>query len=54
MGCTVLELLTGKPPYWDAGTMAALFKMVDQTHPPLPAGMSPVSLSTLSVNKSDA
>ncbi len=38
LGCTVLELLTGAPPYFHLGTMQALFKMVEDPHPPLPAG----------------
>jgi serine/threonine protein kinase len=38
LGCTVLELLTGSPPYFHLGTMQALFKMVEDPHPPLPAG----------------
>lgn len=40
LGCTIIELLTGKPPYWDAGAMSALFKMVACEHPPLPEGIS--------------
>ncbi|KAL6047137.1 Four and a half LIM domains protein 1-like [Balamuthia mandrillaris] len=40
LGRTVLELLTGKPPYWDSGSFAALFKMVDHPHPPLPDELS--------------
>lgn len=42
LGCTIIELLTGKPPYWDAGAMSALFKMVACEHPPLPEGISGV------------
>ncbi len=42
LGCTIIELLTGKPPYWDAGAMSALFKMVSCEHPPLPEGISDV------------
>ncbi|KAL6049380.1 Protein kinase of the Mitotic Exit Network, variant 2 [Balamuthia mandrillaris] len=41
VGCTVIELLTGKAPFWDLGAIAALFKMVDCPHPPLPEGISP-------------
>jgi len=40
LGCTIIELLTGKPPYWDAGAMSALFKMVACAHPPLPPDIS--------------
>lgn len=40
LGCTVIELLTGSPPYYTLGAMQALFKMVDDDHPPLPPGIS--------------
>ena len=40
LGCTVIELLTGSPPYYTLGSMQALFKMVDDPHPPLPANIS--------------
>jgi serine/threonine protein kinase len=41
LGCTVVELLTGSPPYYTLGSMQALFRMVDDPHPPLPANVSP-------------
>lgn len=41
LGCTVLELLTGSPPYFHLGTMQALFKMVEDSHPPIPKEFSP-------------
>ncbi|GAM16881.1 hypothetical protein SAMD00019534_000560 [Acytostelium subglobosum LB1] len=41
LGCTILELLTGSPPYWELGTMPAMFAMVNNPHPPLPAKISP-------------
>lgn len=40
LGCTVLELITGKPPYADLDQMAALFAIVDRDHPPIPKGIS--------------
>lgn len=40
VGCTVLELLTGKPPYFDLQQMPALFRIVQDEHPPLPDGIS--------------
>lgn len=40
LGCTVVELLTGQPPYYTLGSMQALFRMVDDAHPPLPPGAS--------------
>lgn len=41
VGCTVIELLTGTPPFFDANPMSALYKMVQQEHPPFPEGISP-------------
>ncbi len=41
LGCTVLELMTGTPPYFQLGTMQALFKMVEDPHPPFPDTLSP-------------
>jgi hypothetical protein len=40
VGCTVIELLTGKPPYFDLAPMAALFRIVQDDYPPLPEGIS--------------
>jgi serine/threonine protein kinase len=40
VGCTVVELLTGSPPYFDLGTMSALFNIVEDEHPPLPPNIS--------------
>ena len=37
VGCTLIELLTTKPPYFDLAPMAALFRMVRDDIPPLPA-----------------
>lgn len=45
LGCTVIELLDGKPPYHKLQPMHALFRIVNDDHPPLPEGASPVSLS---------
>ncbi|EFA86693.1 putative protein serine/threonine kinase [Heterostelium album PN500] len=41
VGCTVIELLTGAPPYYDLGPMPALFRIVQDDCPPLPEGISP-------------
>lgn len=41
VGCTTIELLTGKPPYFDLQQMPALFRIVQDEHPPLPDGISP-------------
>ncbi|TDH68167.1 hypothetical protein CCR75_008960 [Bremia lactucae] len=40
VGCTIIELLTTKPPYFDLAPMAALFRIVQEDHPPLPQRMS--------------
>lgn len=42
LGCTVIELLEGKPPYHKLAPMPALFAIVNDDHPPLPEGVSPV------------
>jgi serine/threonine protein kinase len=54
VGCTIIELLTGDPPYGKLSPMAAIFRMVQEDHPPLPKGISdviPIScqMSTLHV-----
>eukprot|EP01104_Vermistella_antarctica_P020557 TRINITY_DN883_c0_g1_i7.p1 TRINITY_DN883_c0_g1~~TRINITY_DN883_c0_g1_i7.p1 ORF type:complete len:398 (-),score=62.75 TRINITY_DN883_c0_g1_i7:64-1257(-) len=36
LGCTIIELLTGSPPYWELGKNVALFRMTDDECPPLP------------------
>jgi serine/threonine protein kinase len=43
LGCTAIELLDGRPPYHNLQPMPALFRIVDDDHPPLPEGASPVS-----------
>ncbi|KAK4177954.1 putative cell division control protein [Triangularia setosa] len=43
VGCTVIELLQGKPPYHNLAAMPALFAIVNDDHPPLPEGVSPVA-----------
>jgi serine/threonine protein kinase len=42
LGCTAIELLDGKPPYSNFNPMPALFRIVNDDHPPLPEGASPV------------
>ncbi|THV80633.1 hypothetical protein D6D29_06006 [Aureobasidium pullulans] len=41
LGCTVIELLDGRPPYHKLQPMPALFRIVNDDHPPLPEGASP-------------
>jgi serine/threonine protein kinase len=50
LGCTVIELLDGRPPYHKLQPMPALFRIVNDDHPPLPEGASPVSLFNISVD----
>lgn len=40
LGCTVIEMLTGDPPYFNLSTMQALFLIVEDAHPPIPEGLS--------------
>ncbi|KAJ9082101.1 Protein kinase of the Mitotic Exit Network, variant 2 [Entomophthora muscae] len=41
LGCTIVELLTEKPPYSDMNAMAALYRIVEDDCPPLPKNISP-------------
>ncbi|KAL1568774.1 MAP3K epsilon protein kinase 1 [Salvia divinorum] len=41
VGCTVIELLTCVPPYFDLQPMPALFRIVQDDHPPIPNSLSP-------------
>jgi serine/threonine protein kinase len=47
VGCTVIELLDGRPPYHQLQAMPALFRIVNDDHPPLPQGASPVVIDFL-------
>jgi serine/threonine protein kinase len=40
LGCIIIELLTGRPPYFDLVPMAALFRIVQDDYPPFPDGIS--------------
>jgi serine/threonine protein kinase len=42
LGCTVIELIEGKPPYHKLQPMQALFRIVNDEHPPIPGSASPV------------
>jgi serine/threonine protein kinase len=42
LGCTVIELLTGSPPYYELGPMPALFRIAENACPPLPPNISAV------------
>ena len=41
LGCTIIELVTGNPPYFDLDPMPALFRIVQDDHPPSPPELSP-------------
>ncbi|KAI9268217.1 kinase-like domain-containing protein, partial [Phascolomyces articulosus] len=40
LGCTLVELATGKPPYANMIAMSAMFRIVEDDYPPLPDHMS--------------
>ena len=42
VGCVVIELLEGHPPYHNLDPMPALFRIVQDDNPPIPEGASPV------------
>lgn len=41
LGCTLLELLTGKPPYSDLSPEEAIKKILEDERPPFPSSLSP-------------
>ncbi len=41
LGCTILELLTGQPPYFNLNQMTAMLKIACEGIPPLPEDISP-------------
>ena len=45
LACTVIELYTGSPPYFEKQPMSAMFCIVKYDFPPLPVGMSPVIIN---------
>jgi serine/threonine protein kinase len=40
LGCMIIELITGNPPYFELQSMSALFRIVQDPHPPLPDAIS--------------
>lgn len=40
VGCTIIELMTGEPPYSHIPPLSAMFKIVQDDHPPIPDGVS--------------
>jgi serine/threonine protein kinase len=47
LGCMAVELLTAAPPYFDLGPMAAMYRMVEDDAPPLPAVATPTAQAFL-------
>ncbi|OSX80399.1 hypothetical protein BU14_0052s0015 [Porphyra umbilicalis] len=43
LGCSVLELMTGRRPYHELSAMQTLFRMVQDRHPPIPPELSPAA-----------
>jgi serine/threonine protein kinase len=41
VGCTTIELLTGKPPYAELAQYPAMFKILQDDHPPIPEQAPP-------------
>ncbi|RDB20820.1 hypothetical protein Hypma_012023 [Hypsizygus marmoreus] len=43
LACTIIELLTGRPPYAEiANSMSVMFRIVEDEMPPIPEGCSPL------------
>jgi hypothetical protein len=40
LGCTIIELLTGSPPYYELNQVQAMFSMVENEMPPIPKQIS--------------
>ncbi|KAI8638218.1 kinase-like domain-containing protein [Parasitella parasitica] len=40
LGCTCIELVSGKPPYSDLLAMSAMFRIVEDEYPPFPEGIT--------------
>lgn len=41
LACTIIELITGKPPYAELLAMSAMFRIVEDDRPPIPPRCSP-------------
>jgi serine/threonine protein kinase len=48
IGCSTIELVTGKPPFDDLNDVACLFKVAEGNPPPLPTDVSPECADFLS------
>lgn len=47
LGCTIIEMLSGEPPYASSSPFSAMYRMVEDDHPPFPSGISPALESFL-------
>ena len=47
LGCTIIQLLTSKPPYFDFNLYGALYRIVTDEYPPLPDNISETLLDFL-------
>lgn len=41
LACTIIELVTGRPPYYEMLPMSAMFRIVEDERPPIPPKCSP-------------
>ena len=48
LGCTVVELLTGRPPLFDFGPMVAAFQLIEGESSPIPSECSDIVQDFLS------
>jgi serine/threonine protein kinase len=44
LGCTIIEMVTGKPPLFDLAPEAAIFHVASGNIPPFPSNISPVCI----------
>jgi serine/threonine protein kinase len=42
IGCTVIELITGFPPYYEMANLTAIFHILEDDRPEFPPNISPV------------
>lgn len=40
LGATIVEIITGMPPYQSLGPLAAIYQIVEAENPPIPIGIS--------------
>ena len=49
LGCTIVEMITGKPPYSELISLTAMFKIVEDDMPPIPPRCSPELYNFLAI-----